>query len=490
MASPVRAPVEVAFKATGVEQVRNGLRLVGKEGEQHLHRLGNSSRQLAGGLEMIARQGKVTGEAMKQIIAQGAEMAFMFGPAGGVVGALAITGMAIYEHITGKMKEAEDQAKKTRTEIGALANNSNGQGLIDRAKDLYFGTPFDENGNLRNPSATKGAFQGSLADLEARNRMLQGQMQPGGNLLADIANAKTKRAIDELAPSLAKARKEFELIRDAITVMRGQPAAMAGIPPVHSKALSPEALAARNAYFANQRFEFMQHFTTGGPATIQQYKPAANLRDISGTIGAIGYASASVIKPTDTQKLIGDFNNNLLEPIKDSLREGTATTFGDAIAEGITAGIQNRNVGAAFEAGGKALLSGIGHMISEEGQVWIKYGILKTGLFDALSLNPLTSGPAAIAKGAALVALGAGISSIWSGRSSGGGGGSGGAYSASSSMPQIIDRGMINPNGALVSAASAMTARTPIAVTIIGPNDPQAQRQITELIRNADRRSA
>ena len=38
------------------------------------------------------------------------------------------------------------------------------------------------------------------------------------------------------------------------------------------------------------------------------------------------------------------------------------------------------------------------------------------------------------------------------------------------------------------SSAASVAAVAPVSVTIIGPNDPQAQRQMQELIRNANRR--
>jgi hypothetical protein len=81
-APAVRAPVDVTFRATGVDGVRRGLKLIGGDAELTHQRVGGAARQIAGGVEAIARTGKASGEALKQIISQGAEMAFMFGAGG------------------------------------------------------------------------------------------------------------------------------------------------------------------------------------------------------------------------------------------------------------------------------------------------------------------------------------------------------------------------------------------------------------------------
>ena len=97
-----------------------------------------------------------------------------------------------------------------------------------------------------------------------------------------------------------------------------------------------------------------------------------------------------------------------------------------------------------------------------------------------------------IAAGVAILAIGSALKGAASRSMSqagygGGGGGGGGGYSA-----PAMGGNMTMPTAYYgpTSAGSANTIEriNPISVTIIGPNDPTAQRQMQELLRNAQRR--
>jgi hypothetical protein len=475
--APLRAPVEVAFKATGVDQVRNGLKLVGKDADANLNKIGSASRQIAGGLEAIGRQGKVGGEALKIILAQGAEMAFMFGAGGPIVGALAITGLAIFEHLTGRMKEAEEQAIKTRQEIGNLANASDAQGLKERARNIYLGTPFDANGNPQNPSAgAAGAYQGSLADLEARMRYVKGQMRPGGNLLADLANAPLQRALAELEAKAAPLRRDMNLIMQALGMLPGQSSggigAMKITAPAYVDSDQSHDKDAASKYFGEvDRLAFNKKFPFRQPS------------GMSGTD-----IPNSIVGPVAAQlpQIESLFDQMVSDPLAKAIQHGFAQTIGQALSEGIVAGFEGGGISGAFKAAGKAILAGLGSILQQMGEVWLEYGVLMTGIGEAL-WNPITSGPAAIAIGSALIALGATLGAVAHG---GRGGGAGGSGSVASSTPQIIDRGLINPMGGAVSNASGLTARSAMNIWVVGTNDPVAGRQLRELLRNTEARVA
>lgn len=496
MTAPAKATVEVNFKATGTEQVRNGLKLVGREGEANLQKVGMASRQIAGGIEAVARQGKVTGEAMKQILASGAEMAFTFGAAGPIVGAIAITGMAIYEHIVGRTKEARDEINNFRKDLEGFSRSSDLVGSARRQQYLYSGDPnairqegeserdfAARSGGLEglrkyrdkiatdyaaNRSVFKGGWQkaGELAATEQMLQRMEAMSKEASNVTARLSGNEGSRAKTEVQLAQEKRDKDYEMsVLDA----------------------SSRGLDIRGDLSGLERQEMMKGLGVqqiGGFLSSQTMARAGSVGDMSGA-----RAIAGEIKPmmrNVQNELAMAFQEQVQVPLEDTIRSGIGSTIGSAISEGIAAGFESGSIGGAFKAAGKAILAGLGSIISQMGQVWVEYGISMTALGQAL-WNPITSGPAAIAIGASLIALGAAVGGIAHGRAGGAGGGS---MSSVSAPPQIIDRGLINPNGALMASASGLSPMQPMNVTIIGPNDPSAQRAVAELMKNANNRGS
>lgn len=82
----------------------------------------NAARAIAMTTETIARQGQVSGETAKQLIAQGSNVAFMFGPAGAIVGAIGIATLAIVGMFARTKREAEETARTARDEFRKLSD--------------------------------------------------------------------------------------------------------------------------------------------------------------------------------------------------------------------------------------------------------------------------------------------------------------------------------------------------------------------------------
>lgn len=492
MTAPIRAPVSVDFKATGVEQVRSGLRMVGKESDQNLQRVGNASRQIAGGVESIARAGKLTGDGLKQILAQGAEIAFTFGAAGPVVGALAIVGLAIYEHITGKMKEARDEARKFGVDVNGLARGKDLTGVAKLSQRYYSGDAF----------AVQGENKEDETDFEFQVRQLgvTGIRQK----IAELTRTRNEGIgmSGEMTEKASRAAEEMKKWAAALTTVEKR--ATAAYAVVEKLAKLPDVSDTLN--LAGQRYQnrqevlkqirenavdFLNNLRTS--EGVQTISPAAHFitrpeKDQAANLLLAGLTVPESKAPIQTamQRLAKYFADEVQIPLGEIIRSGMAETIGSAIADGITAGFEGGGITGAFKAAGKAILAGLGGIISQMGQVWVTYGISMTALGQAL-WNPLTSGPAAIAIGASLIALGSALGAVAHGGSGAAGGGSSSSMSA---PPQIIDRGLIDPTRALIGTASGMVPRSAVNVTVIGPNDPVAQRQIQEIIRNGNRRGS
>jgi hypothetical protein len=163
-------------------------------------------------------------------------------------------------------------------------------------------------------------------------------------------------------------------------------------------------------------------------------------------------------------------------------------TFADALAAGFEAAIASGKISEGFKAFGSVLLSGLGGMLQQFGTAALLANKLMIKLMASMaSMNPATG----IAASLALIALGGALKgaarSAFGGGGAGGVGGGGGGYSAPAlASTMTMPAAFYGPTAA--GSANTIERINPIAVTIIGPNDPTAQRQMQELIRNADRR--
>jgi len=166
------------------------------------------------------------------------------------------------------------------------------------------------------------------------------------------------------------------------------------------------------------------------------------------------------------------------------IQSAVQQTFGSAIEDGFMAAFSGKNPLKAF---GKTILAGLGKIFMDMGVQLIGFGKIMTALQKFL-LNPLTAGPAAVAAGIALLALGAALASI-AGGGGGGGGGGGSSFGGVGEVnaPARITNITIGASGTSKTAAG-LAPQQPIHFTVIGPGDPQAQRAIVETLDNARRR--
>ncbi|KKM81619.1 hypothetical protein LCGC14_1327990, partial [marine sediment metagenome] len=180
---------------------------------------------------------------------------------------------------------------------------------------------------------------------------------------------------------------------------------------------------------------------------------------------------------------------NAIGEMASVIESGLEETIGDAIFNGLEAAFDTGNLLKFFEHFGKTLLAGFGDILVQLGKILIQYGLTMEALRPFL-MNIFTAGPAAIAAGAALIALGSAFSSIVS---SSGGAARGTATAGAFREPNFgFAQQQANVSRQTISMGSAPTVQPQPAVnnfiTVIGPDDPTAQRQLTELLVKAQRR--
>ncbi len=141
-------------------------------------------------------------------------------------------------------------------------------------------------------------------------------------------------------------------------------------------------------------------------------------------------------------------------------------------------------IGSIATGVGDQIMKGLGDIMMRQGEAYLTQSQVMISLVPLL-FHPVTAGEGALGIGLALIALGAALGAIGSG---GGGGGGGGGGPVGSPSPLNFSSALaLGPNTA--STSGALNPVVPVAVTVIGPNDPQAQRQIVQLITNAQRRN-
>jgi hypothetical protein len=218
-------------------------------------------------------------------------------------------------------------------------------------------------------------------------------------------------------------------------------------------------------------------------------------RTVAGTVTAfqvasfegIGLGVSQAIAGLDAKRdeMIAAYERNVLEPAREMgnqlgpiLSAGVANAFQALTAKG-------GNIGDAFKALGQTVLSGLGDMLIQVGT---------KGLAAAIAVNTMLQtlfSPTGIAASLAVIALGGALKGVASRMTTTGAGApvsSGGFGYTAGGQGGITLPGLTFGPTMAAAAAGGLSPMQPMNVTIIGPNDPSAQRQMQELLRNAQRR--
>jgi len=228
-----------------------------------------------------------------------------------------------------------------------------------------------------------------------------------------------------------------------------------------------------------------------GPPTIEQlgaassatiFRPETMAISVGDRFKKIAATMRTAIGPVLTE----------VEKIDLQLRDTFATSVSTAIVAGFSSGIEEAiasgNIGAGFQALTSIMLAGLGDAMVSFGTAALFTAELMQKIFDSLAAA-LPGG--AIAASIAMIAAGAALKGV--ARASFGGGGRGGSagstvsFSGSSRGTTGMTTQLVFGNTSATTAAG-MAPRAPMNVTIIGPNDPTAQRAIQELMAKANSR--
>lgn len=175
-----------------------------------------------------------------------------------------------------------------------------------------------------------------------------------------------------------------------------------------------------------------------------------------------------------------DFAGTMATQMAETLINGIAGAFEGLVARG-------GSIKSFFSSITQMLLSGLGDMLVKFGTYAVMTSKLMAKLYASIPTNPI----AGIGIGLAMIALGGALKGAASRIfTPGGGGGGGGSISApvGSAMGSGMTLAGLTYGPTAAGSAATIQQIPAMNVTIIGPNDPSAQRQMQELMRNAKRR--
>jgi hypothetical protein len=194
----------------------------------------------------------------------------------------------------------------------------------------------------------------------------------------------------------------------------------------------------------------------------------------------------------ELKKSLEDQRLELEEELRTSFGEAIGATLVDSISGGIERAVETGNIGEGFKTLGAMIVAGIGDAMVKAGLAGAKFAALMEKLQNFFALmNPggaLAVSLAMIAVGSALKGMARGSSGVMFGGVGGGGGGrsAGGGFAYGTGLGDTFTRLYVPPTNA--DRAAGVAPLAPVNVTVIGPNDPTAQRQIFELISKGARR--
>jgi hypothetical protein len=169
--------------------------------------------------------------------------------------------------------------------------------------------------------------------------------------------------------------------------------------------------------------------------------------------------------------------------MKDMLGEGVAGALEEGFASGLEAALTSGRISDLWKSLSQTMVSQIAKMMVNVALTFIKFGSMIERIQKFLVANPG-------------VAIAAAVAMLTLATSLGGGGGKQGervfAGGASGLQSTVVPRMTTMTFGSTTAnmASSSVNAMAPMNITVIGPNDPTAQRAIQELMTKANRRGS
>jgi hypothetical protein len=533
--APVRT-VAVEYKATGVAEVQAATRAVQRAvddastrtraaaragiesaADRARDRWDMAGREISKTMVDLGRTGELTGGSLKKLVVVGSEMAVMFSPAGPVASAVALLTLGIVS----MFKRARDEQAETQRQfikgLQDMAAASDYAAIQSQAGKLWRGTF----------NTTTGKFEGGARDLLSQERSLQSTNPfdlgaPGR--LKNFYNQKVTSPLDgqqvTVQQLLEQYRQTITLMqmpldaprgpRSPITITASSKAKKEETDFARQDALDLEASKGRSALDWKRR---MEKIFGSGPSASDAIGQALNDPTLRAKMFA-GLANPgsnqewqsasstpvlSALLPSDEQlnkeldstfKKIGYWVTDNIDAIKKqfaTVGQTIADTIGQSLNDGLHSAFEvlfsGGGISNAFRALGQMITRNLATLFADLAVKAMGLASLFAKFQTAMaSMNPWAAVAIAGAMLIAAQALGGSARGFGAGSSAA----SAASSAASAATNDQVSRIVWGTDSTTVAAG--LTPRSATNITIIGPNDPSAQRAVQEILKNANRR--
>jgi uncharacterized membrane-anchored protein YhcB (DUF1043 family) len=185
------------------QSVTNSSQTSARAADQVAGKYGSAARQIASATEQMARSGQVAGDAAKQVLATGAEIALGFGPQGAIVGAVGIATLAVIGLFQRTSAEAKKALAETKKALDDMQNRGDVSGLTSRARTVFEGTAAND-------------FKDGIAGIRKQITDEQTRFDEAVRQRNVFVFNSARKNIEELKKKLAPLEKEFAEIQRRI----------------------------------------------------------------------------------------------------------------------------------------------------------------------------------------------------------------------------------------------------------------------------------
>lgn len=445
---------------------------VEKEVSLFQSRMAGGARQLASGLDQMARSGQTAGEGLKSVISSGAEMAFVFGAGGPIVGAIGIAGLAIFSLFDRARKEMEATRKKAEAEIAQLRKAGVGA-QVERQQELYSGA-----GGIQSTESRIGTIREELKGTAVTpgmdTREVERRNERNFALTAELLELEKKLVVMKREHAEVAKMVEKSVAKTVELEATGARLAEEERRKREAEAFAREKGEWKNRPMDGEPFDMRaqeRHEAATRENAARETKPLDALRRSGMPDMAQINKDAGVWRPEDSAgieraKLEIESLGKAIEDVKDAglggLKKGAADAF-----EAMTTGAGG--AGAALKG---ALFGAIGDAARAKGKYYLTYGLASIASQFATPPNPhgIASGTKLLAQSAGMFALAGTMGKAGGSGSSSVGGGGGGRDASRSDTQQVESNG---PRGNIKVVFPAMT----------GTSDPRFRQAFKELLR-------
>jgi hypothetical protein len=483
---------EMKVTTSNVTNTGTAMKAAGQATEIAKDRAAKAAIGFAAVGQSMARTGSLTADAGTRIIEAGSQIATMFGPGGLAVAALLAFAAAAVTSFGSAAREAKKLREEFEKELEGLVNADDIVVSVEtiqrKIEELRTGTVY---GDIDAIVDVKDGIAGMRAEIQ---RLREAGFRTDIKLLASPELVRLEREIATAESNIKRYEAALERLGREPIAQNAKDAADAqkryNDELERAIKLNADVRGAIQEREAGQARGIstigMTRFGTGleAGAAERAGRPAAPLIDTAAierdVLGATAEIAGIIAAADIDQQLLGAIR---LDELKNGLADGIAGGIEGGVTSGVEMALASGNITDAFKAMGQAIIQSMASAMVKVALKAIGFASKMKAIQSFMASHPAL----ALASAVALLAIARAAGGGSGGADMVGTGGPGGlTYSAAGTMATPTSQIIFGATSA--TTAAGMQPRSATNVTIIGPNDPSAQRAMQELLAKANSR--